>query len=291
MPGQEGGDPAGIVDAESLSQITSSPTRAATGAGGSRRRPTPPHGAAPQRGGGPNDGHHPVILGVTRSSSLGRRQTATCRTRRSSVRRLGFGRPRYRHSRGTVHGPGRAGSAAIRSPGRRPPSRSRPRRGRSAGPATPSSRSRNGAQSWWSPGESELHLGLHAVGARCGTGFAQLARYSNRAVLHIPASPRRTSTRLCPYGRSSRADPASRARWSDHVSPVRDHFCAQSPPTPSERLVKSASYRVTEVGWVVPPCRSCCGWSRRRCNATSCGRGCRPGRVPWHTRLRPECVR
>lgn len=49
------------------------------------------------------------------------RHTATCRTRRYSVRRLIFDRPRYWYSRGTVHGPGRSSSARILAASRLPP--------------------------------------------------------------------------------------------------------------------------------------------------------------------------
>jgi hypothetical protein len=75
--------------------------------------------------------------GSPRAVSLGRRQIATKRTRRYSVRMLTCGQPRYRRIRGRVHGPGRASSVAIRPVRRRPPSRGRPERGRSASPAIP----------------------------------------------------------------------------------------------------------------------------------------------------------
>ena len=76
--------------------------------------------------------------GSPRAVGLGRRQIATSQTRRYSVRALTCGQPRYRRIRGRVHGPGRLSSAAIRPVRRRPPSRGRPDRGRSASPASPS---------------------------------------------------------------------------------------------------------------------------------------------------------
>jgi hypothetical protein len=80
--------------------------------------------------------------GSPRAVSFGRRQIATSRTRRYSVRGLMRGQPRYRRIRGRVQGPGRASSAAIRLVSRFPPSRGRPDRGRSASPACPSSLNR-----------------------------------------------------------------------------------------------------------------------------------------------------
>ena len=80
--------------------------------------------------------------GSPRAVSLGRRQMATRATRRYSVRRLIWGWPRYRQIRGSVHGPGRASSAAILLVSRRPPSWGRPHRGRSASPAIPSALNR-----------------------------------------------------------------------------------------------------------------------------------------------------
>ena len=66
---------------------------------------------------------HVVVVRVAAAVSSGRRQIATSRTRRYSVRGLTCGQPGYRRIRGRVQGPGRLRSAAIRLVSRRPPSR------------------------------------------------------------------------------------------------------------------------------------------------------------------------
>ena len=235
MPGQEGGDPAGIVDAVVVADHQLAYTRGnrcrwvSSAAHTTARRGTP-------RSGGPNDGHHPVILGVTPVQQLGPPpdrdlphppiQRAQTRLRPPPIP------PQPRH--GPRPGTGRQrGDPLTRSAPAQPKS---PAAGPVGRPGHPVESVKERCAELVEPGRKRAPSRTPRRWRAMRHSDAQLARYSNRAVLHIPASPRRTSTRLCPYGRSSRADPASRARCGDHVSPVRDHFCAQSPPTPSERF-------------------------------------------------------
>ena len=63
-------------------------------------------------------------------------------------------------------------------------------------------------------GKRELHLGLHARGSRDTTPDARSATYSSSAVLPTPASPRSTSTELCPGRmRCSCRSRASHSLW------------------------------------------------------------------------------
>ena len=176
--------------------------------------------------------------GSPRAVSLGRRQIATSRTRRYSVRMLTCGQPRYRRIRGRVHGPGRASSAAIRPVSRCPPSRGRPDRGRSASPASPSRLNRL-IQRRTVAGWQSSSAAIWAGGKPCSDSSTITARVACRH------RPRRSASQLLDLAAWTFGEHADRAHTDHDLAGWVDDV-GNFDPTPGEADVNALQLPVSQ---------------------------------------------
>jgi len=179
--------------------------------------------------------------GSPRAVSFGRRQIATSRTRRYSVRRLTCGQPRYCRIRVKVHGPGQPSRAAMRPVSRRPPSGGRPDRGRSASPASPSSLNRpihRRTVAGWQSSNSAIWDGANP----CADSSTITARAASR---HRPRRSASSNSISLPGPLANTLT----GRILITTSPAGWTLCGNFDPTPGEAAVNAlhppVSQRVT----------------------------------------------
>ncbi|SEG81750.1 hypothetical protein SAMN04489712_114134 [Thermomonospora echinospora] len=203
----------------------------AAGAGGSRWPPTPPCQAATGAAGRRSPPPPPARAGSPRAISLGRRQMAICRRCRYTVRRLTWGRPRYRHTRGTVRGPGRCSRPAIRAGDSGPPNGGRPLRGRSARAATPRSLNR-AIQRRTVPASQSSGTAICAADKPCSDSSTITARTATRH------RPRRSRRNWCTWTSERLANPLD-GRIPATTSPGGMDVAGNFDPPPGEAGVNA----------------------------------------------------